>query len=363
MKLYSRLGHAYSARGGGNVAPLKRDEIQFLCLSLRGWCLLVGLLYFVSGVAVLVLYFVQHAGVMSLNRVSMPVTQALVLEVANVQRSWPQQVGGGSGSFLLGDRAELGSSCSLLEGSDVLSSSSGVSFLKPLVLNYGTLDVRVCLLAILFVSALFTLADCFDPDAYYLPLERGLCHLSHYVEGSFSFPLMVLILCVTVGITDLMTLLGAACNAWCCMVFAQLAEVLSQNGDGIVHFGGIKTFEYHVIAHFAHWIAFICSISVYMSNLTVRGTCVVSRDAMSGHEIVGMLAAYVSVVLFALFGAVQSYVLYVRAYEFGNGNGNDSLPPEMKIVAAFNAEFATLILGLVVRLFLCVLVYVGAAVS
>ena len=105
-----------------------------------------------------------------------------------------------------------------------------------------------------------------------------------------------------------------------------------------------------------------------MSNLAVRDACVVSRDAMSGHEIVGMFAAYVSVVLFALFGVVQSYVLYVRAHEFGKDDDDSTdtaadLLQKMKITAAFNAEFATLILGLVVRLLLCVLVYVGAAVS
>ncbi len=335
-----------------------RDNMNYLCLGLRGWCFLAGFVYLVLGLSVIVLYFTQNIGLFGLNRLWAPVTQTVVLEKAaeSVQHSW--QDGN------LGPGVALGSSCSLLETYDI--SSSG-RFLKPLVLNYGTLDVRVCLIALFFVSAFFSFADCIDRDTYYKPLEKGRCHLSHYVEGSFSLPIMVLIMCAVLGVTDLMTLLGAACNAWCCMVFSQLAEVLSQGGDGVVHFGGIKTFEYHVIAHFSHWISFIASVSVFLSNSTVRDSCVVSSGTMSNQYITSIIAAYLIVVLFAMFGLVQAYVLYVRAHEFGETGeaGNVSYasePSAMKVRAAFHSEFACITLGLFTRVLLGLFVYVGGAV-
>ena len=335
-----------------------RMNMDYLCLGLRGWCLLAGVIHLFLGFMVLMLYWLERFDKITLNKLQAPVTQTVILQenAGSVPFSWQ--------GANLGDKTTLVSSCSLVETWNVTQSAQ--YFMKPLVLTYGTLDIRMLFMAVYFVSALFLLADCAEKDGYYKPLEEGKCHLSHFVEGSFSFPLMILILCARLGVTDLMTLLGAACNAWCCMIFSQLAEVLSdERFDGVTHYGGISTFRYHTIAHFAHWISFIAAIAAICSVISVRDTCVNFNGEVDTLFIVGTLTAYLMVILFAFFGLIQTYVLYNRSIVFSrekDGDKPDAVHVKMKKRTAFRAEFAFIILGLVMKVLLGILVYVGSAV-
>ena len=337
----------------------KRTNMNYLCLGLRGWCLLAGLIHLFLSLIVLILYWLDQFDKISFKKLQTPVTQTVILQenIGSVPYSW-------QGSNI-GDKLTLISTCSLLETWNVTAEQH---FLKPLVLNYGTLDIQICLMVVYAVSALFLFADCVETDGYYKPLEEGKCHLSHFVEGSFNLPVMILILCARLGVTDLMTLLGAVCTAWCSMLFGQLAEVLSdERFDGMVHYGGVSSFRYHTIAHFAYWIAFIASISVLLSGITVRNACIKSSRGDDYLLIVGTLAAYLMVIFFTLFGLVQTYVLYIRAIVFSKKKDKDNNKPDkthyqMKRRAAFHAEFAFIILSLFSKILLGILIYTGSVV-
>ena len=184
-------------QNAGDEYP-SRANMNYLCLGLRGWCLLAGLIHLFLGFVVLILYWLERFDKISLSKLQTPVTQTINIQenVGSVAYSW-------HGSDL-GDKMTLDPSCSLVETWNVTLNQY---FTKPLVLNYGTLDIRICVMVVYFVSALFLLADCTEKDGYYGPLEEGKCHLSHFVEGSFSFPVIILILCARLGVTDLLTLL------------------------------------------------------------------------------------------------------------------------------------------------------------
>ena len=348
---YSPLGSKISGNDSGRVIP-NRNNMNYLCWFPFGWVLFVGLVHLLMGLVVLMLYWLEDSHMFSLNQLRYPVTQMVVLHKTegSVPYSW-------RGSDL-GDGATLKQGCSLMETWNV---SSGKTFTKPLVLSYGTLDVRILLMVVFFASAVFLLSDCTDRDSFYHPLEKGRSHLSHFVEASFTFPLAVLIICSMLGVTDLMTLLGAACNAWCCMVFSQLAEILS-DFDGGVEYHRFSVFRYNTVAHFAHWIAFVSAVSVFFSNVTVRGVCVQS-GRNDNQYIVAMLAACLMVIMFALFGLVQSYVLNARSRAPIDGESESVLMRDIMCRrAVFNAEFAYAILNLITKTLLAFLVYVGSFV-
>jgi hypothetical protein len=328
-----------------------------LCLSVRGWCLVSCLIHLILGLAALGLFFAEDMGVFTLNRLKTPVSQTINLRraVGSVAPSWPgSDLGGG---------VALRGSCSLLES---WNATSDTHMLKPLVISYGTVDMRIMLFVVYLVAAFFLLFSGMSSDTYYETLNHGDLHVYHFVEGSFTGPIVILMLCARSGVSDLLVLLGSACSMWSSMVFGQLAALLFDDiSVGAMKYGRVGTFTYYAVAHFAFWISFVCAAAMLSTGSSVYATCV-SKQPDDVYSIIGIVTAYLMIILFAVFGLVQTYVLFQkpRRVEFERAMAENRRDTQkigaLRVSISSYAEVAYIFIGLFTKVLLGLLLYIGS---
>lgn len=372
-----RIAHDEDMRNSLRWVPLSADEgavaettesefdvsseTKFLCLSVRGWCLVSSVIHLMLGLAALALYFAEDMGAFSLTRLKTPVSQTINLRrtVGSVGLSW-------QGSDL-GDGVALKGACSLLEKWNETSAES--HFTKPLVISYGTVDMRMMMFIIYLVAGFFLFFSGLWSESYYETLAEGDTHVYHFVEGSFTAPIVVLLVCARSGVTDLMVLLGSACCMWSCMIFGQLAALLyDDTSTGTMKYGRVGIFTYYAVSHFAYWISFTCSVAMFSSGISAYSTCV-SKLPSDVYSVMGIVTAYLMVILFAMFGLVQTYVLFnkPRKTEYmdavANSEDGDPRPQKLKRMRALvsaHAELVYILIGLFTKLLLGLLLFTGS---
>ena len=336
-------------------------KIKVMCLTIRGWCLVSCLIHLILSLVALVLFFAEDMGAFTLDRLKTPVSQTINLRraVGTVGLSWPgSDLGGG---------VALKGSCSLLEA---WNSTSDSHFLKPLVISYGTVDMRLMLFIVYIVPVFFLFFSGLSKTAYYRTLDNGDMHVYHFVEASFTGPIIILMLCARSGVSDLMILLGAACCTWSSMVFGQLAALLFDDTSiGALKYGRVGTFAYYAVAHFAYWISFVCAVAMFSTGISVYSTCV-SKQPDDVYAIMGTVTAYLMIMLFTMFGLVQTYVLFQKPrksdYDDALADGeseSDPYPMEisrLRVSVSSYAEFAYIFLGLFTKILLGLLLYIGS---
>ena len=324
--------------------------------------MLTGLTHFLCGVVAVIMFAVQSLGGLRANRLVTPVTQTVGLWIpaGPVQQSWQ--------GVNLGSDLSLKWPCSLIDTWNITGVSHAV---RPLILNHGSLDIQILMIVAFFLSAVFQFLSCADEHKYYKPLEEGRCNVSHFLDYGCSAPLMVLVVCSQLGITDLMTLLGAACNTWCCAVFSLLAELLfDEQVVGQLRYGYLSLSDgcnipYFAVAHFASWLSIICAIATFFHVISIDDKCI-GRKSRDAFLISGTVSAYFETMVFAAFGLVQFYSLYTKPQitEVKAEGGSDTKKTDTnksdkarRVSIAMNVEFAYLIISLFGKLGLVVLVY------
>ena len=346
------LGHG---EGGDpvSVQNLTSKDTTFLCLRVRAWGLTLALVQLVMGMVALALYFLALNGVLSFDRMQTPVSQTVNVRRAfgSVRYSW-------QGSDL-GDGAVVKESCSFMESRNV---SGGDFFLKPAVFSYGVVDMQLMLAIVYVVSAAFLTFNCLDESSYYGVLDDGDCHFYHFVEGSFTAPIIFVLLNARSGVSDLMILLGSASSIWCSMLFGQLSSCLfDDTATGGVKYSRNGVFDYYAVAHFAYWISFTCSVAMFASNNTVYSSCV-SKLPNDVYAIVGVVLMYSMILLFAVFGAVQTFVLFYKPRRFElDDESDDPLIRTQRMRISTNSEIAYIFIGFVTKTLLGILLYTGSS--
>ena len=335
--------------GGASVS---RGTV-FLCLRVRAWGLTSALVQLVMGLVALTLYFLATNGVLQFDRMQTPVSQMVNVRraVGSVRYSWQGDD--------LGEGAVVKDSCSFMESKNV---SGGPYFLKPAVFSYGVVDMQLMLAIVYVVSAAFLAFNCLDERSYNDVLDKGDSHFYHFVEGSFTAPIIFVLLNARAGVSDLMILIGSACSIWCSMLFGQLASCLFDDTvSGGVKYGRNGAFDYHAVAHFAYWISFACSVAMFASNNTVYSSCV-SKVPNDVYAIVCVVLVYLMVLLFAVFGSVQTFVLFYkpRPHELVNPPGDVSIQTQRARISTY-AEMMYIFIGFITKVILGILLYAGSA--
>jgi uncharacterized membrane protein (DUF485 family) len=351
---YGALG-AQSDGGGGseNSGTSVPSEIKFLCLQVRWWGLTFALMQLVMGVVATVMYFLTANGVLSFDRMQAPVSQMVNVRraVGSVRYSWQ--------GIDLGEGAIVKDSCSFMETRNV---SGAAHFLKPAVFSYGVVDMQLMLAIVYVVAAAFLAFNCLEGNSYNDALDKGDSHFYHFVEGSFTAPIVFVLLNARAGVSDLMILLGSACGVWCSMLFGQLASCLFDDTvSGGLKYGKTGTFEYYAVAHFAYWVSFVCSVATFASNNTVYSSCV-SKLPNDVYAIVGVTLMYLMVFLYALFGTIQTFVLFYKPRKHEVDESDEQSIRTHRATIATYAEMAYIFIGFFTKTFLGMLLYIGSSV-
>jgi hypothetical protein len=340
-----------SDEGGDN----EDDSVfEFFGVSLVHWCRLTGLVHLFMCVIVGMLILLQELGYIHPSRLATPLTRTVGLWVSD-------DMGVSFPAVQLGNSTRLADGCSVAGSWRAAQDSYRVELLA---LGFGTLDTRFMIIVFYGLSGLFQLWGAMDKRFYYEPLRDGCNHISHFVEYSISASLMVLAISVQLGVTDFYSLIGAVSNTWCCMVFGLLAELLHQEevyyDPGFrrtvpVDYLGMRV-PYYLIAHLAGWVAMFAALTIAISNLINFETCV-EKQTSDAFWIVGQVAAYFEIVLFASFGGVQSVGFLMKP---GRPSSQDPQAVSLnadRIWWSSVIEFAFIFLSLTAKVGLGIMVY------
>jgi len=110
-------------------------------------------------------------------------------------------------------------------------------YVQTVVFEYSELPERYLLTIALFVSTVFQLVTVVSERMYLEPFMVGNSHVTGYLDRSISFPLLVVVLSLHVGISDVMVVLGFMFAAWAAMLFSFFAEILFQGDGGFLAIG------------------------------------------------------------------------------------------------------------------------------
>lgn len=127
-----------------------------------------------------------------------------------------------------------GTTCDLYNSSEY--SRSG-NYVQHVVFEYSEIPSRYLLMGSLLVGFGFQLVTCYDEHMYLKPFLVGNSHITGYLERSICYPLLVVVLSVQVGYSELWSVLGLMFSAWAGMLFSFFAEILFQGDGGFIAIG------------------------------------------------------------------------------------------------------------------------------
>jgi hypothetical protein len=347
----------YSFLGSEAGPDDKEDDdsvFTFCGMGLVQWCRLTGLAHLLMCAVMGLLIGLQELGQIHPSRLVTPLTRSVGLWVGDDAAASIPVV-------RLGNGTRLADGCSVAGSWRAAQDSYRV---EQLVLGFGSLDTRIMIIVFFGLSGLFQLWGSMDKRLYYQPLRDGCNHISHFVEYSISASLMVLAISVQLGVTDFYSLIGAVSNTWCCMMFGLLAELLHQEEVYFdpafrrtvpVDYLGVRI-PYYLIAHFAGWVAMMAALTIAISNLINFEACI-ERQMTDTFWIVGQVAAYFEIILFASFGCVQSVGLFMKP---GRPSRHDEDADSLNLDRVWWSsviEFAFIFLSLTAKMGLGIMVY------
>ena len=166
----------------------------------------------------------------------------------------------------------------------------------------GTLDPSWMVAAFFYLSAFFQ----------FLPVQNVLPRINYvtyrnwllsgvqplrFIEYSISSTLMVLVIALLNGATDLWLLLSLSAANWCCMMFGLFHEQLLRLRAERMELG--TNFFDHMAAHLAGWVPFVAVWTVLLSQFEW------SIGSLKGVPMVIKFILPVQLFMFALFGLNQ----------------------------------------------------------
>lgn len=184
---------------------------------------------------------------------------------------------------------------------------------RVLIVDGEDVDSRYAMVAFFALSFLFQFTGAYPSSSYERPLLAGRARMSHMVEYSISASLMVLVMCLTTGVTDVYTLSNVFSNTWACMIFGLMSDVFAEQRPAPAFEFGVAEYTllrvpFAVLAHLAGWVTLLVGTSVVVSNFATFNDCI--RGLEIPPAILGGVVA-VSL-LFMGFGFIQAYTLVVK---------------------------------------------------
>jgi hypothetical protein len=195
------------------------------------------------------------------------------------------------------------------------SSSLGDTEAYVLV-QYGHLDIRACILVFFIFSALFQGAASW--------LSAGRSGIWRYVEYSMSASTMVLAIAAMAGLRDLYALVGVCALIWVTMVLGIVADWTS------LLIGGTWAW---VVPHLASWATCLTAYGCILDSFGFNASRGSPPDFVR-------IIVYLQFGLFTCFGLVQTWALARRTYAMssglGGGGGGGSAEEQALMIARRN---------------------------
>jgi hypothetical protein len=210
-------------------------------------------------------------------------------------------------------------------------------------LNLDFMMIFFCLLSVIFQLAHMEI----------LKRNASMPRFLHYLEYSFSSPLMVMVMAVNVGIDELFTITSLAALFCGMNITGMCAEVM-------IHYAGyIDTNERPTflrlcaLAHIFGWILFLFAmIPIWMEFHQVL-TC----SQYKGVPDYGRAAIILESILFGSFGALQVISLLEKGHYIHNQTTTISFRSFLYGILQYSGQFLVNVLKTPFLYFLCILKY------
>jgi hypothetical protein len=183
-------------------------------------------------------------------------------------------------------------------------------------------------------------------------------HIAGYIERCFTDPLIMIILCAQVGITDVNIIVGSACSILFCLVLGMLTEVLfdDDSNNNFFLLWEVAQFHYYAIAHFVGWMALVVAFSPVLLTLSTLRTCFMSPDTFGDLIITVVLIETLS---FAAMQFIQFYSLKYKPRHMKDTKEGSQEIHEMRVRTSESVEYAVVIIRIISGFFFGLLIYIA----
>jgi hypothetical protein len=244
----------------------------------------------------------------------------------------------------------LSSSCMIFTGGhSAYSNMHG----RPVTLSISSIDTRYLMAAFYGITAFF---QSLSMSSFSDSLSKGSSHIAGYIERCFTDPLLMIIMCAQVGITDVNIIVSTSCGMLFCLVLGMLTEVLfdDDSNKNYFLFWDVAQFHYYAISHFVSWIALVVAFSPILLTLSTVRTCFMNPDTFGD-----LIITVVLMETFA-FGIMQFIQFFSLKYKPRHlKEQNNQAIHDKRVSIALTVEYAVVIIRIISGFFFFVLIYVA----
>jgi hypothetical protein len=354
--MYSRLdtsGFGVNNRGrilrsaaDAPSAPEKVDTTKvptFYGIPLRGFCLYTGLIHILGAISVAITTNTRND---TTSRLQTPITNMLSIWTQPPAQATPTSIN--SGSVLVNTQA-----CPVA-GHNV---SYSKYITQHIVLDYGPLPSEYIMMGAFLVSGLAQFVVSFHESSYYDRLKRGKNHYYKYMELSLSGPLLVLVVCSQLGVTNMVLLFNVVGSTWASFVFFLISEIiLDDQSPGYLKWdicADVK-FRYYGIAQFAGDVMLVFSLLVVISNATLYKLCI-NANPKDNFQVYGQVMAGVISGSFLIVALSQIASLFLK--EDGADAEADQNKKDVNVNLSVTIEFIYILINFLTKGGICILLY------